>query len=188
MNLQYVVTKRSWTLALDKELVWSFQIEHLSIVGDLDAWWEGLHTDRQSDVSCLHDCFFCAYEPCRASINTNPTTVIDFSLIPTHCIALTRDVNTNAPKEPQPPPVLTAFTICNHFINHLSLKLLNQKGNKTKGKASVSSPCSLETPGWVPAWVRSKPKALRTISDKNGHLRLFLFIDKSKPKKTFFCT
>lgn len=118
----------------------------------------------------------------------NPTTIIDSSLIPTHCIALARDVNTNAPKEPQPPPVLTAFTICNHLINHLSLKLSNQKGNKTKGKASVSSPCSLETPGWVPARVRSKPKALRTISDKNGHLRLFLFIDKSKPKKTFFCT
>lgn len=115
----------------------------------------------------------------------NPTTSISFSSY-THTVQ--PDVNTKKPQPPSPPSVLIGFTFRNHLINHLSLKLSNQKRNKTKGKASVSSPCSLETPGCVPAWLEASQRLQERFKITNGHLRLFLFIDKSKPKKTFFCT
>lgn len=141
------------------------------------------------DTSCLSDCLCVHTNFTKHPSIPNPTTAIDFSLILTHCIAFTWDVNTSTPKKPQPPPVLTAFTIRNHLINHLSLKLLNQKKNQNQRKGVSQQPLLLRNPRLSTGLVRGKPKALRTISKKKkGHLRLFLFIDKSKPKKTFFCT
>ncbi|TMS08567.1 hypothetical protein E3U43_006050 [Larimichthys crocea] len=108
-------------------------------------------TDGLSFSACLSDCLCVLTNFTKNPSLPNPTTLTDFSLIPSHCTAFTHDVNTNAPKKPQPPPPPTLFkqslpsAITSSIISHSSYR--TKKRNKTKGKASVSSPCSLETPG-----------------------------------------
>lgn len=68
---------------------------------------KGLQTDRWTETLPVSLTVF-------VSIQTSPSIhryQIDFSLTLTHCIAFTCDVNTNTPKKPQPPPVLTALII-----------------------------------------------------------------------------
>lgn len=103
------------------------------------------------------------------------------------CYTVQTDVNTTK----QPSTSAVFFNVCFSHQSSFTQAIKPKKKKENQSKGVSQQPLLLRKTRLRLSLGLEAAKGFKNIlrfKKKNGRLKLFLFIDKSKPKKTFFCT